>query len=246
MSGRRTTGQSQDTIGIPGFEAVLKMLDLETVFINEEFYAEKVAAVSLDKLLASGWRHFGTHFFRYNLGFYEFDIRRVIPLRIKLSDFSFSKSQRRTFQKNLDLKTVIRPIEITVATANLFERHRSRFKRDMPDSIHDFLSLTPATTPCDAMEVGVYDEAGLMAVSYFDVGREAISSIYAMFEPRESRRRLGIFTMLKEIEFALETGKTYFYLGYCYEGHSFYDYKKRFRALERFDWDRGWEIFEAE
>jgi arginine-tRNA-protein transferase len=65
-----------------------------------------------------------------------------------------------------------------------------------------------------------------------------------MFDPAAAVRGLGIFTLLKEIEFAINNGKVFFHLGYTYEGESFYDYKKRFRALERFDWSGGWEPFE--
>ena len=61
-----------------------------------------------------------------------------------------------------------------------------------------------------------------------------------MFEPSFASRSLGIFTLLKEIEFAKENGKSYFHLGYSYEGESFYDYKKRFRATEEYDWTGIW------
>ena len=64
-----------------------------------------------------------------------------------------------------------------------------------------------------------------------------------MFEPSEEKRSLGILTMLLEIRYALERGKKFYYSGYAYEGSSFYDYKKRFSALESFDWNGGWEKF---
>src|ERR1044072_3332187 len=104
-------------------------------FINEEFYETKVAPREMDALWASGWRHFGTYFFRYNLGYYEYEIRRVTPLRIRLENFSFSKSQRRGLKKNKDLQIVIRPVEITLEKEMLFELHRRRFKRDAPVSL---------------------------------------------------------------------------------------------------------------
>jgi leucyl-tRNA---protein transferase len=63
--------------------------------INEEFYANSLLPEQMDSLWAKGWRHFGTHFFRYNVGFLIDDLRFVLPLRIRLADFSFSKSQRR-------------------------------------------------------------------------------------------------------------------------------------------------------
>jgi arginine-tRNA-protein transferase len=220
------------------------MLDADLVFINEEFDAQRVTPGQLDTLLNNGWRHFGTHFFRYNLGFYHFDIRRVIPLRIRLSDFSFSKSQRRLFRRNEDLETVIRPAIVTDEKKILFDVHRMRFSEAVPESIYDFVSADPATTPCESYEICVYSQGALLAASFFDVGQSSVSSIYAMFDPAAAVRGLGIFTLLKEIEFAINNSKVFFHLGYTYEGESFYDYKKRFRALERFDWSGGWEPFE--
>ncbi len=218
------------------------MHDLHTAFIDEEFYAEAISGTKMDKLLANGWRHFGKHFFRYNLGAYDFEVRPVIPLRIRLANFSPSKSQRRVLRKNSDLRTVIRPIEITAETEALFERHKLRFRTGTPDSIYDFVSPEPEKKPCEALEICVYENENLLAVSFLDNAETASSGIYAIFDPEASSRSLGIFTILKEIEFSIESGKLFYYQGYCYEGESFYDYKKRFRAVEQYDWNGNWEV----
>ena len=55
-----------------------------------------------------------------------------------------------------------------------------------------------------------------------------------------SARSLGLFTMLKEVEFAASRGKKFYYHGYAYEGESYYDYKKRFSGLESYDWITRW------
>ncbi len=209
--------------------------------INDEFEAETVTPGQMDMLLADGWRHFGTHFFRYNLAVYREEIRRVMPLRIRPADFTLSKSQRRVLRKNEDLRVDIRPIEITRESETLFHRHKQRFDHAIPESIYDFLSYDPSTVPNEGRELAVYCGDKLVAVSYFDIGGISVSGIYAVFDPDESSRGLGIFTILKEIEYALETGRTLYYQGYAYEGESFYDYKKRFSALERFDWDGNWK-----
>ena len=215
----------------------------ELFFINEEFDTLKVSPKHLDTLLANGWRHFGTQFFRYNLSFYNGRICQVFPLRIRLADFSVSKNKRRVIAKNQDLQVIIRPVEINEEKEELFERHKYRFSRNIPFSIYDFLSFDAKSVPCEALEVGVYDRGSLVAASFFDVGESAISSIYAMFAPAEKSRSLGIFTMLLEIDFARKHGKDFYYQGYCYDENSFYDYKKRFRAIEKFDWKGKWESF---
>lgn len=217
--------------GTPGSDLIL---------INEEFYADAVTPGQLDLLLADAWRHFGEHFFRYSLGVYRDEIRRVIPLRIRLADFQLSKSQRRNLRNNNDLRVEIHPIKITPESDDLFHRHKQRFDHGVPASVYDFLSPEPAAIPCEAREIAVYDNDKLVAVSYFDIGLTTTSGIYAAFDPDESARGLGIFTMLKENEFSIDAGKEFYYQGYAYEGESFYDYKKRFAATEMFDWNGVW------
>lgn len=211
--------------------------------INEEFYTPQVSPQQLDALLADGWRHFGEHFFRYNIGIHENELRRVLPLRVRLANFEISKSQRRVLRKNQDLQTIFRSIEVTTEKEDLFERHKQRFNHAVPDSLYDFLSFEPAGVPCEALEVCVYEKNKLLATSFFDVGASSVSAVYAMFEPSEISRSLGIFTMLLTIDFASKTGKDFYYSGYSYEGNSFYDYKKRFSALEEFDWKGEWKTF---
>lgn len=224
----------------------MAMLDADLLYINEAFVAERVAGDKMDTLWANGWRHFGTQFFRYNLGFLDFDIRFVIPLRIRLSDFSFSKSQRRVLRGNSDLDVVVQDVVIDIEAEHLFHRHKQRFNHSIPHSIFDFLSNDPANCPCEAKEIRVMQNDELVALSYFDIGDHAASGTYAMFEPSIVHRSLGIFTMLKEIEYAIECGKEFYYQGYCYEGESFYDYKKRFRGTEAFDWEATWNSFSVE
>lgn len=210
--------------------------------INEEFYAEEVTPAGIDMLLADGWRHFGRHFFRYNFGVYQNELRRVLPLRIRLADFKLSRSQRRTIRKNREMSVELTDLAITPEIHDLFHRHKRRFKSSVPTSIYDFLGFD-GETPTDCRSVLVYENESLIAASFFDVGESSVSSIYGIFDPDLSDKRLGIFTLLKEIEFAHEHGKQFFYHGYAYEGESFYDYKKRFGALETFDWCGRWSAF---
>lgn len=220
------------------------MLSENFSFIYDQFTTEKTSAEELDVLLSQGWRHFGKLFYRYNVALSASEIRFVIPLRIKLENFRFSKSQRRTLRKNSDLDFLIQPIDLDDKKHQLFERHRERFAESKPGSLYDFLDKDAATTPCESFEICVYDsDKNLLAASFFDTGVESISAIYGMFEPEAEKRSLGIYTMLLEILHANENEKQFYYHGYAYEGDSFYDYKKRFSALERYDWEGNWVEF---
>jgi arginine-tRNA-protein transferase len=209
--------------------------------INEFFVADHVRAADMDRLWAMGWRHFGAYFFRYSMSSQGGALCHVTPLRIDLNRFVASRSQKRTLRRNQDLDVVIRDAEIDAAKEELFDRHRKRFEENVPESIFDFLSTEPASVPCINREICVYRRDELLAASFLDVGATATSAVYAAFEPDESKRSLGIFTMLRAIEYSRSLGARYYYPGYAYREPSGYDYKKNFAALEYLEWGAGWK-----
>ncbi|HMQ04473.1 MAG TPA: hypothetical protein PKD26_11200 [Pyrinomonadaceae bacterium] len=218
--------------------------DNPVIFINEEFVGSKVDPFGLDRLLAEGWRHFGPRFFRYSLALYGNDIRRVVPLRIRLSKFRRSRSQAKVVKKNIDVELAVERSAVTDEVEELFSIHRNRFRRHRPDSIYTFIAPNAAAEPCEVRQMSIRKNGKLIAASFFDVGNSSSSGIYAVFDPAESARSLGIFTQLAEIELAAVEGKEFYYLGYCYNGSSFYDYKKQFYGIEAYDWEGNWHPIE--
>lgn len=222
------------------------MLLDESGLINERFHCEFAPAEAMDALWAAGWRHFGQHFFRYNFGLHAGQVVRVLPLRIDLKRFAFSKSQRRNLRRNAGLDVTISPLKVTEGSHQLFELHRLRFTEGRPDRLEDFVPASNAESPCETFQISVREGEKLVAESYFDLGESAASSVFATFDPAITAPGLGIFTLLKEIEHSLDLGLEHFYLGYAYDKDSFYDYKKRFRATEYFDWKGIWREFQNE
>ncbi len=204
--------------------------------IFEEFECEQASPEMMDAALAQGWRHFGTKFFRYSLQSVGEEWQTVIPLRMVLADFELSKSQRRVLKRNADLTSGVVPTEMTDEIKEMFHRHKARFTENVPETLADFLGDEPATKPCRGMALQCHLGEDLLAASFMDVGQTAVSSIYGIFEPEQSKRSLGLFTMLMEIEFARHMGMNFYYPGYATSGVSHYDYKKKFSALQGYDW----------
>lgn len=209
--------------------------------INDQGVLDHARPEQMDYLWSQGWRHFGRDFFRYNLTLSETGhIQHILPLRIVLDDFVPSHSQRRILRKNTALTVEISPAVVDASREALFLRHRERFKSNIPDSLKVFLpSPEPATRPCECREIRLLENGRLLAVSYLDCGGEAVSSVYAMFEPDAAPRSPGILTMLEEIAFARRTGRRFLYPGYATVEPSHYDYKKSFAGLQAFDWATG-------
>lgn len=211
-------------------------------YIHEVAKLERVPPAGMDRLWAQGWRHFGADFFRYSLMPAEHDeVLTIQPLRLSLAEFQPSKSQRRILKRNADLSIRIVPAMVDEEREDLFFRHRERFTSNIPGSLRDFMaSDKPDCDPCQCMSVEARLNGRLIAASYLDVGKEAVSSVYAMFDPLESRRGLGTLTLLEEIRWARDQGKIWLYPGYATREPSVYDYKKSFLPLEVFDWEGNW------
>ncbi len=216
-----------------------------TVVNNEEhFLCLRASPAKMDRLWAEGWRHFGTVFVRYRAAVHGSRRFTVLPLRVDLERFTLSRSQRRVLAKNRDIEIVLRPTSIDREKEILFDRHRVRFDENMPTSLFNFLSPNPAVIPCPNFELCLYCRKQLLGVTFLDLGVTATSAVYAIFDPSEARRSLGILMMLHSIRLSVEQGCRYYYPGYAYWEPFAYDYKKRFSGLEYLDWHRGWEPYQ--
>jgi arginine-tRNA-protein transferase len=212
---------------------------------SESFLAAHASAQEMDRLWAEGWRHFGVWFFRYRTAVHGRTRFTVLPLRIDLERFCLSRSQRRVLAKNRDLETLIRPTSIDAEKMALFSRHCTRFHENVPTSLDHFLSPVPDSIPCRNLELCVYRRDKLAGVTFLDVGQTATSAVYAIFDPAEGKRSLGILMMLYSIEFSRRRKFRYYYPGYAYHEPFAYDYKKRFSGLEYLDWSEGWKTLVA-
>src|SRR5215211_818257 len=130
---------------------------------EEHFLCQSAGPERMDELWAEGWRHFGAIFFRYRRWRHAGRSYTITPLRIDLSRFAPSRSQRRVVARNRDLRVVVRPTALDADVWGMFEAHRRRFRADVPDSLHDFLSHAPAEVPCRNETIRVYSGERLVA-----------------------------------------------------------------------------------
>jgi leucyl-tRNA---protein transferase len=220
---------------------------MSIAFIDEGFQVTAVTPQQLDWLLERGWRHFGTYFFRYERSASSSGWRHVQPLRLNLETFARSPSQTRIWRRNQDLRVVTRDAVIDAEKHALFERHKTRFKENVPESLYTFMSHHPDRVPCRNLELSVYDGDALVATHFLDIGATVTSSVNSIFAPEHARRSLGIYTILLAIEHSRRLGKRWYYPGYAYREPSVYDYKKRLGKLETFSWrDEMWFPLKAD
>ena len=207
--------------------------------IRETFSSSNMSLMEWEIMLAAGWRHNGMHFFRVSTDYDENDYKLdVLPIRYQLNAFDMSKSQRKVWRKNQDLKYRLAPLSIRDEMHFLFDQHTQRFKHNVPYSIFEFVSPEP-NAPFPTFQFEVYKHDKLIACTFVDFTPNVMSSTYAMFDLEESKRSLGIFSMLLEMAHALTYKKAFHYPGYAFLQPSYMDYKKQFAGAEYFDWLTG-------
>ena len=87
----------------------------------------------------------------------------------------------------------------------------------------------------DSRLVEFRENGVLRMVSIVDQLQDGISSVYTFFDPAETRRSLGTWAVLSQVEQARRAGLRHVYLGYWVAGSATMDYKRQFRPLEQFD-----------
>jgi leucyl-tRNA---protein transferase len=197
---------------------------------------DNMAALRWQGLLAQGWDRVGTEFFRVRFmnpgGLFFLPMYERMPLRYALANFEFSKSQRKIARINADLRVVYAPARITPEKEDLFNRWSwNRFNQQQ--TIKTWIGTE---NPVPMREVRVYKGKKLIACSFFDNTTQAQYSTIGFFDPEESHRSLGTFTMMLEIMHGIAKNKVFHYPGHAFMQEYMYEYKKRFSNAQCFDW----------
>jgi arginine-tRNA-protein transferase len=184
-------------------------------------------------LLSRGWRRFGWQFFRPSCQ----ACSKCRSLRIPVDRFRPSRSQRRTLRRNEGIRMIERTPTITAEHLRLYnayhadmhgrrgwpiqtisaELYESSFVRGGGGGAREFLYLEGDT---------------LIGVALVDVLPQALSSVYFFHDPRYRARGLGVFSILRQLEFARNRGIPHQYLGYWIAECQSMSYKSQFRPHE--------------
>ena len=102
-------------------------------FVQNYFFGTDASLHEAAHLLGSGWRRFGTFFFRPQCP----ACQACVPVRLDVEALSPSSSQRRIWRKNEDVEFSVVPLEYCDDYYELYRQHSSdRF--DKPSDPEDF------------------------------------------------------------------------------------------------------------
>jgi len=213
----------------------LKGREAQTLFLDPRDIIDH----NLYQALAEhGFRRSGSHLYRPHCK----DCQACIPSRIPVSRFTPRRSQRRVQARNTDLSTRIEPAAFERRYYDLYARYVHGRHRDgdmfppSPDQFRSFL----LSHWSDTVFLNTYLGDELLAVAVTDRQPRGLSAIYTFFDPdpnlhsgrKGGDRSLGVFSILRQIEYCRTLGLTHLYLGYWIRDTHKMRYKTDYRPVE--------------
>lgn len=205
---------------LPGREAASLVADVGARITTQTYGA----------LIDYGFRRSGEYIYRPHCQ----GCTACIPVRVPVAAFRPRRSQRRTWQRNQDLKVRRVPVVYQEEHFQLYQRYIADRHRgggmDHTDSEH-YLEFMHAA----GIDTGLYEFRSaerLLAVAVVDHLAQGFSAVYTFFDPAEHARSLGVYAVLWQIEELKRRGLPWLYLGYWIKECRKMNYKGRYRPLE--------------
>lgn len=213
-------------------------LDVCSYLPNETMQLEVRYLFDLDQasygeLLRDGWRRQGVSFFRPACP----ACTKCQSLRAVVRQFEPSKSQRRIWRKNSDVRIEIGEPTLSARHLELFDTYH----RDMQQrrgweyhgiDVETYLEVFLSGRFDFAREFRYYRHDELAGVGLVDVTDECSSSVYFYYDPSWRPFGPGVFSMLAELQNATQLGLTHHFLGYWITECPSMAYKARYRPHE--------------
>lgn len=211
----------------------------------QTYFPQRLSPSRYDTFLASGWFRGSVMLYKMDLLCIEDDLYSVVNIRLNLDHFSMSRGQRKKFKKVNDrFRVELGPARVNEEKDRLYQQHKHKFRGFIHSTLEDYLSSGFLHTVFNTQEVCVYDGNRLIAVSFFDVAEKSIASLLGLYDDDYGSFSLGVFTMLKEVDFAQKMGFKWYYPGYILDKESSFSYKLKLGDFEHYNHNKRWVSYD--
>jgi len=166
----------------------------------------------------------------------RYDLQKIIP----------NKTTRRIRNKNNLFDVSFGKFLISEEVESLFGDYKSIIDFDTTETAKEYLQEDKESNVFNTEMVLVKQNNSLIAIGYFDTGKESMAAILNIYDPAFRNYSLGKYLILLEIEYAKKKSLSYFYPGYISPQNMKYNYKLFVdkNAIELFDRINGkWEPY---
>ncbi|MGH7117347.1 MAG: arginyltransferase [Stellaceae bacterium] len=173
-----------------------------------------------------------------------------VPVRIAVAGFHHTRSTRRVRNANRDLAGDLVGADLGGARATPeqfrlflgYQRARHGDSEMATMTYADYRGMVE-DSPVETRIAEFRDAAGtLLAASLIDLLDDGVSAVYSFYDPQQTKRSLGTWSILWLVEHCRRYRQAYVYLGYWIADSPKMAYKARFPALERLT-AAGWTDF---
>ncbi|HZJ94542.1 MAG TPA: arginyltransferase [Thiopseudomonas sp.] len=206
-----------------------------SVFIDPE---QQVTAQLYGQLIEQGFRRSASHIYRPHCA----PCFACVPVRIPVQDFIASRSQHRILRRNSDLKVQAVSNQFSAEHYALYQAYIELRHADgdmYPPSVAQYQSFLNTDLEFAKLYEFRLDER-LLAVAATDVLPSGLSAMYTFFDALDTRRSLGRFAILWQIQECLRLNLPYLYLGYWIKDCNKMNYKTQYQPLQGFI-DGNWQ-----
>ncbi|MCK5001948.1 MAG: arginyltransferase [Gammaproteobacteria bacterium] len=177
-----------------------------------------------------GYRRSGDYIYRPHCNSCE----ECRPCRIPVENFSPRRNQLRCLKRNQDLRLNMVKAGFTDEYFQLYSNYLNArhteggMANPQPDDFDHFLYSEWS----NSYFLEVRKDERLLAVAVTDVTPSGLSAVYTYFDPAESKRSLGTFCILQQIQQAKEMQLEHLYMGYWIKDCQKMKYKTDFQPME--------------
>jgi leucyl-tRNA---protein transferase len=168
-----------------------------------------------------------------------------VPVRIAVERFHHTRSTGRVRNANKDICGRLMAARATPEQFRLFSAYQ-RIRHgdsDMASMRYGDYRGMVEDTPVRTALAEFRDGCGnLVAASLIDLLDDGVSAVYSFYDPHQTKRSLGIWSVLWLVEECRRRRQPFVYLGYWIADSPKMAYKERFPALERLD-AGVWTVF---
>lgn len=195
--------------------------------INVDLYGELVNA---------GFRRSGLYTYRP----YCDECKACTATRILVKEFTPNRSQRRAWKRHQGLEVRVLKLGYQEEHYQLYQHYQNQrhasgeMDHDDQDQYMQFLLQSRVNSRIVEFRDGINDPhpGRLRMVSMIDILDQGISSVYTFFDTSSLTASFGSYSILWQIEQALELNLPYLYLGYYIQNSEKMSYKAKFQPIE--------------
>lgn len=182
------------------------------------------------QLVQRGFRRSGTFTYRPRCD----TCHACVPVRIDVSGFAPSRSQRRALKRHRDLAVSLHTLDDHEEYFQLYQRYQAarhsegEMEKDSREQYRNFLLQTHV----DSMLVEFREGSVLRMVSIVDILKDGLSSVYTFYDPDEAHASYGTYNVLWQVDLCRKLHLPYLYLGYWIRESRKMAYKSNFTPLQ--------------